>query len=378
MDFTKLTEFLDTLPALGVPGVDCIVKKGYTTVYRHQAGFSDREAKKPMQGDESFFLYSSSKPITCTAVLQLYERGKLLLTDPLENYIPEFRSMQVQQQRGNGETFLTPARGPITIAHLMSMTAGLNYDLRSPAIQQVAAQTQGRCPTQQVIRALASQPLCYEPGTRWQYSLAHDVLGALVEIVSGETFGEYLHDHIFSPLEMTHTRFAHSGDLPENMMAQYLRNNDTGEVTPMGLVNEFILGSEYESGGAGLVSTVADYAKFVAAMANGGIAHNGYPLLSPNTIDLMRRNQLSDVQMADFDWPQFAGYGYGLGVRTMVDPARGGANSPLGEFGWGGAAGTYLLIDPENHVSMFYAQHMRESMEPYIHPRLRNVLYSCL
>lgn len=378
MDFTKLTEFLDTLPALGVPGVDCIVKKGYTTVYRHQAGFSDREAKKPMQGDESFFLYSSSKPITCTAVLQLYERGKLLLTDPLENYIPEFRSMQVQQQRGNGETFLTPARGPITIAHLMSMTAGLNYDLRSPAIQQVAAQTQGRCPTQQVIRALASQPLCYEPGTRWQYSLAHDVLGALVEIVSGETFGEYLHDHIFSPLEMTHTRFAHSDDLPENMMAQYLRNNDTGEVTPMGLVNEFILGSEYESGGAGLVSTVADYAKFVAAMANGGIAHNGYPLLSPNTIDLMRRNQLSDVQMADFDWPQFAGYGYGLGVRTMVDPARGGANSPLGEFGWGGAAGTYLLIDPENHVSMFYAQHMRESMEPYIHPRLRNVLYSCL
>lgn len=378
MDFTKLTEFLDTLPALGVPGVDCIVKKGYTTVYRHQAGFSDREAKKPMQGDESFFLYSSSKPITCTAVLQLYERGKLLLTDPLENYIPEFRSMQVQQQRGNGETFLTPARGPITIAHLMSMTAGLNYDLRSPAIQQVAAQTQGRCPTQQVIRAMASQPLCYEPGTRWQYSLAHDVLGALVEIVSGETFGEYLHDHIFSPLEMTHTRFAHSGDLPENMMAQYLRNNDTGEVTPMGLVNEFILGSEYESGGAGLVSTVADYAKFVAAMANGGIAHNGYPLLSQNTIDLMRRNQLSDVQMADFDWPQFAGYGYGLGVRTMVDPARGGANSPLGEFGWGGAAGTYLLIDPENHVSMFYAQHMRESMEPYIHPRLRNVLYSCL
>lgn len=378
MDFTKLTEFLDTLPGLGVPGVDCIVKQGYDTVYRHQAGFSDREAKTPMRGDESFFLYSSSKPITCTAVLQLYERGKLLLTDPLETYIPEFRNMQVRQQRGNGETVLTPARRPITIAHLMSMTAGLDYDLKSPAILQVAAQTQGRCPTQQVIRALASQPLCYEPGTRWQYSLAHDVLGAVVEIVSGETFGQYLHDHIFAPLEMTHTRFAHSGDLPDNMMAQYVRNNETGEVTPMGLTNEYILGSEYESGGAGLVSTVEDYSKFVAAMANGGIASNGYPLLSQNTIDLMRRNQLSDVQMADFDWPQFAGYGYGLGVRTMVDPARGGANSPLGEFGWGGAAGTYLLIDPENHVSMFYAQHMRESMEPYIHPRLRNVLYSCL
>ena len=331
-----------------------------------------------MVGKESFFLYSSSKPITCTAVLQLYEQGKILLTDPVSNYIPEFRNMQVQHQRGNGEIFSAPAQREITIANLMSMTSGLNYDLNSPAIQEVRQKTQGRCPTIDVARALASQPLCYEPGTQWQYSLSHDVLGALIEIVSGEAFGTYLHDHILTPLKMGHTRFAHGKDLPDNMMAQYLRNNDTGDVAHIDLTNEYILGSQYESGGAGLISSVEDYSNFVAAMANGGIAHNGYPLLSQNTIDLMRRNQLSPLQMTDFDWPQFAGYGYGLGVRTMVDPVRGGANSPLGEFGWAGAAGTYLLIDPQNHISMFYAQHMRESMEAYIHPRLRNDLYSCL
>ena len=378
MDFSKLTHFLDSLPGIGIPGVDCIVKQGYDTLYRHQAGFADREARIPMTGTESFFLYSSSKPITCTAVLQLYEQGKILLTDPVSDYIPEFRDMQVRHQRGNGEYTLMPARNPITISNLLSMTSGLNYDLENPAIRQVQKETEGKAPTQAVIRTLASQPLCYEPGTRWQYSLSHDVLGALVEVVSGRRFGEYLQENIFRPLEMTRTRFAHAGDLPADMMAQYRRDDETGIVSRIGLENEYILGSEYESGGAGLVSTTEDYSRFVAAMANGGVSHTGERILSRATIDLMRLNQLNRQQMADFDWPQFAGYGYGLGVRTMVDPARGGASSPLGEFGWGGAAGTYLLIDPKNKLRLFYAQHMRENMECYVHPRLRNVLYACL
>lgn len=378
MNFTKLSNFLDSLPAIGIPGVDCIVKQGYNTIFRHQAGYADREKQIPMNGTESFFLYSSSKPITCTAVLQLYEQGKILLTDPISDYIPEFGNMQILHHKGNGESVLLPAKNAITISNLLSMTSGLDYNLTGPAILEVQNRTGGRAPTKEVIRALASQTLCYEPGTRWQYSLSHDVLGALIEIVSGQQFGTYLKKHIFDPLEMNNTRFAHAGDYPESMMAQYRRNNETGEVSRINLENEYILGSEYESGGAGLISTVDDYGKFVAAMANNGRAHTGEWILSRATIDLMRLNQLNGQQMLDFDWPQFAGYGYGLGVRTMVDPARGGANSPVGEFGWGGAAGTYLLIDPKNRISMFYTQHMRESMECYVHPRLRNVLYACL
>ena len=168
------------------------------------------------------------KKLRSSDAVRNVQQGKLLLTDPVSNYIPEFRNMEVQHQRGNGEFLLTPARRQITLANLMSMTAGLNYDLNSPAIQEVAKRTQGKCPTVEVARALASQPLCYEPGTRWQYSLAHDVLGAVVELVSGMRFGEYLRKNVFEPLGMENTRFAHSDDLPDDMIAQYRRNNDTG------------------------------------------------------------------------------------------------------------------------------------------------------
>lgn len=177
---------------------------------------------------------------------------------------------------------------------------------------------------------------------------------------------------------MEHTKFINDGNFPNNMMVQYRRDNETGKVSRIKLEYEYIWGYEYESGGAGLISTVEDCAHFAAAMANKGIAHTGERILSPATIDLMRLNQLNNQQMADLDWPHFVGYGYGLGVRTMIDPARGYDNSPVGEFGWGGAADSYLLIVPKNKISMFYAQHMRESVEPYVHPRLRNILYSCL
>lgn len=385
MNFDKMTQFLDSIPNLGVPGVDCIVMQGHDVIYRHQQGFSDREAQIPMNGKESFFIYSNTKVLTCTAVLQLLEKGIIVLNDPIHEYLPEFKDMQVLQHLGNGEVCLTPARetirparGPITFAHLLSMTAGLDYSLTSPAILDVLQKTDGRAPTREIVRAIASQPLHFDPGTHWHYSLCHDVLGAIIEVISGKTLGQYFQENILDPLEMTHTGFRHSHDLPENMMAQYCWDHKTNTVSRIPLENEYILGSEYESGGAGLVSTVEDYAKFISALANGGCSPRGGRILSPATISLMRTNQLTGQAQADFNWPWFGGYGYGLGVRTMMDRAKGGALSPIGEFGWGGAAGTYALIDPENHISMFYAQHMRESLEWYIHPRLRNVLYGCL
>lgn len=385
MNFEKMTRYLDSILDLGVPGVDCIIMHGYDTVYRHQAGYSDREAKIPMNGREAFFIYSNTKVLTCTAIMQLVEAGIIVLNDPISKYLPEFKDMQVLLHSGNGEVCLTPARGtlspahtPITFRHLMSMTAGLDYNLTSPAILEVQQKTNGRAPTREVVRALASQPLHFNPGTHWHYSLCHDVLGALIEVISGQSLGQYFQEHILDPLEMTHTGFRHGHDLPDNMMAQYCWDYKTNTVSRIPLENEYILGSEYESGGAGLVSTVEDYAKFVQALANGGRSPRGQQILSPASIELMRTNQLTGDQWGDFNWPWFAGYGYGLGVRTMMDRAKGGALSPVGEFGWGGAAGTYALIDPENHISMFYAQHMRESLEWDIHPRLRNVLYGCL
>lgn len=375
MDFQPLTEFLDTVPTFGAPGVDCIVKQGHETIYRHHAGWADREASLPMTGKESFFLYSASKPITCTAMLQLYEKGKFLLTDPVADYIPEFRNMQVR----NSETGqLSPAENCITIADLMAMTSGIDYDLWADPIREVQTATGGKAPTMDVVRAIAAKPIWFEPGSNWQYGLSHDVLGGLVETISGQKFGEYLKENLFQPLGMENTGFRCTEEIQKHHMAQYRRDPESGVISRIPLENEFVLGSEYESGGAGLISTVEDYAKFAAAMANDGYTPEGHRILSRNTIDLMRANRLSGIQTKDFNWSFLGGYGYGLGVRTMIDPVRCGANSPVGEFGWDGAAGCYVMIDPSNHISLFYAQQMREGLGYYIHPRLRNILYSCL
>ena len=146
------------------------------------------------------------------------------------------------------------------------------------------------------------------------------------------------------------------------------------------LFRSFIFGSEYDSGGAGLVSTVSDMAKFADVMSARGLTREGARILAPRTVDLMRRNHLKTIpaSLSSFANNELVGYGYGLGVRTMVDPAAGGAPSPVGEFGWTGAAGAYMLMDPENELAMFYAHHMTNNQEDYTAPRLRNVLYSCL
>ena len=383
MDFSYMEDFLNSLVSEHqIPGVDCIVKKRHETIFRHHAGFADKEVGKPMTGSELFNLYSATKAITCVAVLQLFEQGKLLLTDPVYLYLPEYHHMLVKHVNPVGTVSIIPAQNLITIKHLLSMTAGLNYDLSSPVFAAVYEQTGGRAPTREVIRQLAGQPLIYDPGTDWMYSLAHDVLGAVVEVVSGERFGDYLQNHIFKPLGMTRTGFSRSQVVLDQMMAQYMRDTETGEISRISLDNEFVFGSEYESGGAGLISCVDDYSRFTATLASGGVSESGKRILSPATIDLMRINHLNASQAKSFAYTELVGYGYGLGVRTLVDKVAGGSNGPVGEFGWSGAAGIYFLIDPENELSLFYAQQVRETvhskLHPYIHPRLRNLLYSSL
>lgn len=378
MVFDSMTQFMETLPGLGNPGSDCAVMREHKVLYRHQVGYSDVEAKVAMDGSETFFLYSVSKIFTCTAAMQLYERGKFLLTDPLYEYIPEFRDMWIRTPEPDNGFRTEKAKGPVLIRHLFTMTSGLDYDLNSPAIKKVQLETGGRAPTVEVARALASQPLHFEPGTRYLYSLAHDVLGALIEVITGKSFGQYLKENILDPLELTHTRFHHAGGpLPGSMAAQYQRDLVTRAVSRIPLENEFVLGSEYECGGAGLISSADDCVRFGDALANGGVAFNGERVLGGNTIRLMYTNHLTGQALEDFGF-NLSGYGYGLGVRTMMDPAVGGSNSPVGEFGWGGAASAHLLIDPVNRVSMYYATHVRNGLGGWVQPRLRNILYGCL
>lgn len=374
MNFNALTEYLKTLEGeLGLAGYDCAVYLDGGEVYRRMDGYADREAGRPIAHDTIYRMFSMTKPITCTAALQLYEKGRFLLTDPLGNYLPEFREMTVRE----GDS-LRPARNPITIRNLFTMSAGLTYDLDSPSMQALKRDTDGRYTTRQLVQALAKEPLTYDPGERWVYSLAHDVLGALIEEVSGLPFEEYLQRHIFAPLGMKDAHFF----VPEDKLGRvaYRYGCERGKAPVReAYENLYQASPNYRSGGAGLSCTLDDYARFACALCRGGWCEQTHArILGSATVRLMRENQLSEAQMRDFNWVQYAGYGYGLGVRTLVSRAESGSPGGLGEFGWGGAAGTYALIDPEYRLVMLFGQQSTPNFEHVIQPRIRNILYRCL
>ena len=390
MSFDNLTSFFKHLTdEIGVPSVDCTVHQNGEEIYRYNGGFAYDKKNK------YYNLYSVSKVITCTAALQLLEQGKYLLTEPLYEYMPKFKEMYVKKDfalsdegrltsegkkivEGEKTFEIVPAKNPILIKDLFNMSAGFDYNYGCEEVQKLIKETDGKFPTRMIATALSQRPLSFEPGTHWQYSLCHDVLGAFIEVVSGMRFSDYLKKNIFEPLGMTDTMLHVNDEILEKTFPQFMYNSETKKAKEIPKDNSFRLGTEYDSGGAGIHSTVDDYIKFADALANGGKGKNGEHILSQKTIDLMRTNHLSEKQLPDLNWSQLKGYGYGLGVRTMIDRAKGGALSPIGEFGWGGAAGAYVMIDPENKLSVFYGQHMLNNLEPYIHPRIRNLVYSSL
>lgn len=360
-------------------------------VFRYAAGYSDLEKKTDMTGEEMFNIYSCSKIATVTAGLQLVERGKIVLSDPLSWYLSEFSDMYVRT--GQGE--LKKAKQPITVKDLFTMTAGFDYNIRSEAISKAKIATKGHMDTVETVKCIASEPLSFEPGTRWQYSLCHDVLAALVSVVSGKKFREYVKENIFEPLDMKDSVYHQTTDTGSRMAQQYRFTDDTGEYESpeeaqkngnadsgrflnVGQEVPYILGDEYDSGGAGIITTLSDYAELAAALAGFGKFQNGNRILCRNSVEAMRRNHLNQDQLKYYDWKHLQGYGYGLGVRTHMDPCRSGRLSNVGEFGWGGSAGSTVVIDPDIGLGVFYVQHCLNPREQYYQPRLINVLYSCL
>ena len=390
MNFDLMKNFMDRLTDWRIPGNVINIYRNGEKVFEYASGYSDVEKGERMTPDKWFYLYSCSKITTCLAALQLFEQGIYLLDAPLYDFIPEYKEMFVK----NSEGCFFQCDRPITIRHLLTMTAGLNYNLEAPSVQKAIKETGGKCDNLTFAKYLAREPLEFIPGEKWNYSLCHDVLSAFVEAVSGMKFRDYVQKNIFEPAGVTAV-YHDTDDVKQKMCMQYrLVDSEAetdivkmqssgvskpgGEIRREGLFNSHILGTEFDSGGAGIITSVPEYAKLLAAIANGGKTASGERLLSPETIDLWRTNQLSDSQKEMFTWPQLKGYGYGLGVRTMVDRALGGSNGPIGEFGWAGAAGAVALMDLENNVSLFYAHHMLNNQESYVLPRLRNVLYACM
>ena len=380
MNFQPLKDFMDGyLPMLGVPGSDIVIYKDHEEIFRYQSGFDSLRYGTPVDPNALYHMYSCTKVATCVAATQLIERGEILATDPVFAYIPEFADIQVKHTLPDGTVEIRPAEKILTVEHLLTMTGGLDYDLNRPGIKRVIEETEGRAPTVEIARALAEDPFLFEPGERYQYSLCLDVIGALVELVSGMSLGEYFKKNIFEPLGMNETSFGLDGEKLARLATQYQFNPETGEVSEIPKEqNPFVFGTEYHSGGAGLISSVKDQILLADALANGGVGKNGNRILSRAGVELMSANHLSAESLADFTKiGQVKGYGYGYGVRTNLTPAMNGNLSPVGEFGWDGARGSYMSCDPKNKVAFFYAEHMG-GLHPVILPRLRNVVYSCL
>ena len=384
MNFEYMKNFMDSLTEWIIPGNSVVIYKDGKKVFEYSSGYSDLEKKIKKTGEEQLYIYSCSKVATVTAALQLYEQGKFLLSDPLYEYLPEFKKMYVK----DGDR-IKAAENPITIRDLFTMTAGLSYATNTPAFEKARKLTDGKMDTRTVIKCLAEEPLLFEPGARWNYSLCHDVLAVLAEVVSGMRFSEYMKKYIFEPLDMNNSYYHTPNDViispqyiyeiqdTKNIVELQQKEHTTG-VVKRAYGNELVFGENYDSGGAGIITTVDDYAKFAAALANSGTGLNNNRILSSATVKLMKTNQLNEAQRKTMNWRRLRGYGYGLGVRTLIDKAESGSNSSIGEIGWGGAAGATIIADTEENVALFYAHHMLNPQEEYYQPRLRNVLYSCL
>ena len=349
--FEKTKSFCNSFIQMGVPCFDLAVYKDGECVLRHMGGYTDVEHKTPVKGDERYYIYSCSKPITCVAAMQLWEKGLFSLDDKLSDYMPEFAEMTVNK---NGA--ITKAENPIQIKHLFEMTAGFSYDLNSPQLNLCRKETENRCPTREVVKYLAKEPLIFEPGERYNYSLCHDVLAALVEVISGQKFEEYVKQNIFVPLNMNYSTFILENNEKDTLCKLYQFGTEKS-LTDLNKKNWYAIGSEYASGGAGCVSTVDDYIKFLEALRKSD------KIIKTETLKLMTTNRLTKEQAQDFGFKNT--HGYGLGLRTPLD---GGIFT---DFGWGGAAGAYLAVDIENGISIYHAQHLLNSPNQ----ALRNNIY---
>lgn len=336
--FKELTKFMDSFLKMGIPFYDYIVMKDGKCVYRHANGFTDINNKTEVAGNELYNIYSCSKLITCVAAMQLFEKGLFKLDNELCDYMPEFENMTVIS---DGKT--VQAKNKITVKQLFTMTAGFSYDLNSPQLEKCRRETNGKCPTRETMKYLAKEPLLFEPGYRWEYSLCHDVLAALVEVISGMTFGEYVRNNIFDVCEMKNSAFLI--DETNKLVNQYSYNSKTDKVEECTKGSVYRIGTKYESGGAGCVSTVEDYIKFLEAIRT-------YKLLKKETVDLLSTNQLTkeQIEMPTY-WVQ-GKRGFGLGQQCPT------AENTRPDFGWGGAAGAHYFIDRTNNITAYFGTHV--------------------
>lgn len=327
----------------GVPYIDVVCYKKHECVYRYFSG-------KNINGKEQLYMYSLSKVLTATATMQLVEKRLINLDDKVCRFLPEIKDAFVLD---NGKEKVVGDK--MSIRHLLTMTAGFDYDLRTPFIEELNRQSNGTAKLRDFISAFVKKPLSFKPGEKFQYSICHDVLAGVIEVVSGTDFASYVKREIFDKLGMNNSYF---DNREQGVLECYVSDVD-GNVLKMEDQSKSLMPSKaYQSGGAGLSSTVEDYILFADALACGGVGYNGQRILKEESIKLLASEQVGSITVENnFTCVQGEDYGYGLGVRVRIKDTEWGLKK--GEFGWDGAAGSFVLIDPENEVSVFVGLHVR-------------------
>lgn len=372
-----------------IPGSITLVARRGQVCYLDTAGQRDMERGSVMAADTIVRIYSMTKPVTSVALMTLYERGLFSLDDPVHRFIPAWRKLRVRKA-GSHPLFLTvPCERPMTIRDLFMHTSGLTYDFMQAsnvdaAYRELDVGLPRRGYTlQKMIDQLATLPLEFSPGERWNYSLATDVLGYLVEVISGQSLPEYMQQAIFEPLGMVDTSFEIPPDKVDRLASCYERNLQKEVVLQDDGQDSHFARRTFWSGGGGLLSTAGDYYRFCQMLLNGG-SLEGRRVIGSRTLQFMTRNHLpggrdmSQFATGSFSETAYEGVGFGLGFANKLDPVRNGFPASVGSYFWGGLASTLFWVDPQEDLTVVFLTQLIPSSTFNFRGQLESIVYAAL
>jgi len=387
-DFSRLDKLIEDFAAHSVPGCSLSVYQGDEAIYEGVAGWANIEDRKPVTPHSMFRQASTTKLFTYAIVGMLYEEGKFLFSDPLERYLPEWKDTRKFVRRPNGAIDAVPVEHPITVRNAVAMMCGLPYCMfpaRNPSNPTLALMSgrmallleQGTPTLREEVRAMADVPVMFEPGSHWLYGFGSEITGVLVETWTGKPLREVFRERIIEPLELQDTDTFITPANRDRVVTSYRKLPD-GTFSPSPDLFDATMDPEKTPVGArpNLLTSASDFAVFMQMLANGG-TYRGRKLLGAGTVEMLHTNQLTPEQLPDFENDYLAGYGYGLGFRTLMTQKY-GHNGHLGAFGWTGGSGIWVEADPVDRFSVAYMHNMSPNEELYHHHRVRSAVYGCM
>ena len=365
-----------------IAGCAARIMKDDAVLYEGSFGWADIERKIPMSPADTIFpIASMSKVVTVAGIMRLYEQGLFKLWDPVSEYLPGFKRPMIAVEKPDGGHELVPAKGEVTMRQLFTMTSGVPYPgddtaaarIRKKAEEAHMASGKPMPNTREYCNMVGQLPLAFEPGERWMYGFSIDVLGVVIEVLSGKTLGDFLKETIFDPLGMADTGFFVPGEKQGRIATLYCINEGMKPETRRYPTEK----PAFESGGGGLFSTVRDYSRFAQMLLHGGTL-DGERILGRKTVDLIATDHLTPAQQATHSWDTQRGYGYGLGVRVMTNPEVADINGSVGEWGWDGAFGNWFCVDPKENLTCVYLTTNLPGDHYRFIPRLMASMYASL